>query len=251
MSNILEVENLSFHYGNDAIFEKINFSVNKGDFAAIVGSNGTGKSTLFRLILKELVPAAGQIRLFDQDVRQFRNWPAIGYVPQNGLQSMTNFPAAVQEIVMANLYSQIGFLNFPKKEHREKARKALELVGMAAYSKHLIGELSGGQQQRVMLARVLVNNPEIMLLDEPTTGVDAPTILSLYELLSQLNKETGITIVMITHDIERASNYVSRVLCLEEGSLIELSKTQLNEEFSHKHKHLPKGSRTGQKGGAR
>lgn len=237
MPNVIEVENLSFSYGSEPIFTKIGFSVYKGDFAAIIGSNGTGKSTLLRLILGELASVEGNIRLFDQDIRQFKNWPKIGYVPQNGLQSSVNFPATAEEIVKANLFSQIGLLRFPKKEHRDKTRRALELVGMTEYAKRLIGELSGGQQQRVMLARVLVNDPEIMLLDEPTTGVDAQTVQSLYELLWQFNRETGLTIVMVTHDIGRAANYVSRILCLEEGSLVELDKTQVEEELSHKHKH--------------
>ena len=237
MSNVIEVDNLGFSYGNEPIFTNIGFSVHNGDFAAVIGSNGSGKSTLLRLILGELAPSSGNIRLFDQDIRRFRDWPKIGYVPQNSLQSWANFPATAEEIVKANLFSQIGLLRFPKKEHRDKTRRALELTGMEAYSKRLIGELSGGQQQRVMLARVLVNDPEIMLLDEPTTGVDSKTVDSLYELLSRLNRESGLTIVMVTHDIGRAENYVSRVLCLEEGSLVELGKAQVQEELSHKHKH--------------
>ncbi|MBE6905525.1 MAG: ABC transporter ATP-binding protein [Ruminococcaceae bacterium] len=237
MPNVIEVENLSFGYGSEPIFTKIGFSISKGDFAAIIGSNGAGKSTLLRLMLGELSPLSGSLRLLGQNIRHFRDWPKIGYLPQNGLQASANFPATAREIVQANLFSQIGLLRFPKKEHREKAQRALELVGMADYSRRMIGELSGGQQQRVMLARVLVNAPEIMLLDEPTTCVDAQTVQSLYELLSQLNRETGLTIVMITHDIGRAESYVSRVLCLEEGSLVELDKTQVEEELSHKHKH--------------
>jgi zinc transport system ATP-binding protein len=248
MSNILEVNNLSFSYGNEPIFTKIGFSVYKGDFISIIGSNGAGKSTLLRLILGELSPTAGSIRLFGQDIHQFKNWPKIGYVPQAGLQSVVNFPATVEEIVKANLFSQIGLLRFPKKEHREKTQQALESVEMGAYSKRLIGELSGGQQQRVMLARVLVNNPEMMLLDEPTTGVDARSVQSLYELLSQLNLKTGLTIVMVTHDISRAANYVSRILCLEEGSLVELDKSQIDEELSHKHVHPAKDSKRQQEG---
>ncbi len=192
-------------------------------------------------MLNELTPVTGRIRLFGQDIRQFKNWPKIGYVPQNGLQSGVNFPATAEEIVKANLFSQIGLLRFPKKEHSDKTRRALELADMAAYSGRLIGELSGGQQQRVMLARVLVNDPELMLLDEPTTGVDAQTVQSLYELLSRLNRETGLTIVMVTHDIGRAASRVSRVLCLEEGSLVELDKAQVREELSHKHKHPIRG----------
>lgn len=248
MSNVIEVENLSFSYGSEPIFTKIGFSVSKRDFAAIIGSNGAGKSTLLRLILGELAPAGGSIRLFDQDIRQFRGWPKIGYVPQNGLQSGANFPATAEEIVKANLFSQIGLLRFPKKEHRDKTLRALELVDMAAYSRRMIGELSGGQQQRVMLARVLVSDPELMVLDEPTTGVDAETVQSLYELLSRLNRDTGITIVMVTHDIGRAANYVSRVLCLEEGSLVELDRGQVDEELSHKHKHPARGCQLQHKG---
>ncbi|MEA4891197.1 MAG: ABC transporter ATP-binding protein [Peptococcaceae bacterium] len=240
MSNAIEAENLSFGYGSEPIFSKIGFSVYKGDFVAFIGSNGAGKSTLLRLILGELSPSSGSIRLFGQDIRQFRDWPKIGYLPQNGLQSSADFPATVEEIVKANLFSQIGLLRFPKKEHREKTRQALELVGMADYSRRMIGELSGGQQQRVMLARVLVNDPEIMLLDEPTTGVDAQSVEALYQLLWRLNRETGLTIFMVTHDIGRAESYVSRVLCLEEGSLVELAKTQVEEELAHKHTHPPR-----------
>ena len=237
MPKVIEVDNLSFNHGNEPVFRKIGFSVSQGDFVAIIGSNGTGKSTLLRLLLGELAPAAGNIRLFDQDIHQFRNWPKIGYLPQAGFQSGAGFPATAEEIVKANLFSQIGLLRFPKKEHREKTQRALELVDMAAYSKRLIGELSGGQQQRVMLARVLVNDPVLLLLDEPTTGVDAQTVRSLYELLSQLNRKTGLTIVMVTHDTGRAANYVSRILCLEEGSLVELEKSQVDEELLHRHKH--------------
>ena len=248
MTNILEVNNVSFSYGNEPIFTKIGFAVYKGDFVAIIGANGAGKSTLLRLILGELSPTAGGIRLFGQDIRQFKSWPKIGYVPQAGVQSIANFPATVEEIVKVNLFSQIGLLRFPKREHREKTQQALEAVEMGAYSKRLIGALSGGQQQRVMLARVLVNAPEMMLLDEPTTGVDAQSVQSLYELLSQLNRKTGLTIMMVTHDISRAVKYVSKVFCLEEGSLVALDKSQINEELSHKHIHPGKDSQKQQEG---
>lgn len=237
MSNIIEIDDLGFSYGNEPVFSKIGFSVYKGDFAAIIGANGAGKSTLLRLILGELVPNAGSVRLFGQDSRRFRDWPKIGYVPQAGQHANANFPATAEEIVRANLFSQIGLLRFPGKEHRDKVQRALELVGMEGYAKRMIGELSGGQQQRIMLARVLAGEPEIMILDEPTTGVDAQTVQSLYELLLRLNQEKGLTIVMVTHDIGRAAKYVSRILCLEEGSLVELGKTQIEEELLHKHKH--------------
>ena len=235
--NVIEAKNLSFGYESTPIFEGVSFSVRPGDFIAIIGSNGAGKSTLLRLILGELTPSSGDLRLLGQGIRQFRDWPKIGYLPQNGLGSGAGFPATVQEIVQANLFSRIGLMRFPKKEHREKTLHALELVGMKDYAGRKIGELSGGQQQRVLLARVLVNDPEIMLLDEPTNGVDARSVQSFFELLSEYNRETGLTIVMVTHDIARAESHVSRVLCLEEGTLVELKKTQVEKELSQKHKH--------------
>lgn len=234
---IIEVNNISFGYSNTAIFSEVNFTINKGDFVAIIGANGSGKSTLLKLILGELVPSTGQIRLFNEDVRHFKEWSKIGYVPQKGLSSHTSFPATAEEIVMANLFSQIGLLRFPKKEHRNKAYAALKQVGMQKYAKELIGNLSGGQLQRVMLARVMVNEPDIMILDEPTTGLDAETIKSLYQWLYKVNKETGLTILMVTHDIANVHHYVSKTLCLEEGSLVELAKEQIRQELSHKHKH--------------
>ena len=239
MKSILEAVNLGFSYGGEPVFSKVGFNLDKGDFAAIIGANGTGKSTLMRVLLGELYPLEGTIRLFGQDSRVFKDWTKIGYVPQNGIQANKDFPATAEEIVQANLYSQIGMFHFPKREHRLKTQKALALVDMGAYAKRMIGSMSGGQQQRVMLARVLVSTPELMILDEPTTGVDAATVASLYDLLARLNQKTGLTILMVTHDIARASEYVSRVFCLEDGSLVELAKSQIEDELSHKHVHPP------------
>ncbi|WP_101698061.1 metal ABC transporter ATP-binding protein [Clostridium minihomine] len=237
MNSILKVKNLSFSYGSQPILSNVSFSLNQGDFTAIIGVNGAGKSTLMKLLLGELYPQQGQIQLFGQDLAEFRDWPKIGYVPQNGSAAGENFPATAEEIVKANLYSEIGFLHFADKRQKEKARKALEAVDMGAYAKRMLSELSGGQQQRVMLARVLAGNPRMMLLDEPTTGVDAQTVRSLYELLAKLNRETGLSVVMVTHDIAGALDYVTRVLCLEEGSLVELNRSQMADELRHRHKH--------------
>ncbi|SDN99494.1 metal ABC transporter ATP-binding protein [Acetanaerobacterium elongatum] len=237
MSNIIEVDKLTFGYTAEPILYDIGFSVRQGDFAAIIGSNGTGKSTLLKLLLGELIPKIGSIRLLDEDIRHFKGWSQIGYVPQNAVQTAAGFPATAEEIVSANLYAQVGLLCPIRKKHMEQARQALALVGMQDYAKSMIGNLSGGQQQRVMLARVLVNSPKLMLLDEPTTGVDASAAQSLYELLAKLNREKGLTIVMVTHDIVHASGYVSRTLCLEQGSVVELDRVQIAHELSHKHKH--------------
>jgi len=236
---VIEAEGIGFRYVSEPVLDNVSFTVNEGDYVCIIGSNGAGKSTLLRLVLGELAPLSGSIRLFGEDVRHFRGWPQIGYLPQNGFRGSA-FPATAEEIVTANQYAAIGRMRFPKKEHREKTRDALAQVGMQDYAKRLFGELSGGQQQRVLLARMLVNDPRLMILDEPTTGVDRDTVQSLYELLYACNRERNLTIVMVTHDVGRAEPYVSRVLCLEDGSLLELEKSQIDEELSHKHKHPPR-----------
>ena len=145
MQNIIEAQNLSFSYGGEPVFTNIGFAVSKGDFAAIIGSNGTGKSTLLRMLLGELQPAEGYVRLFGEDAARFKAWPKIGYVMQAAAQASTGFPATAEEIVRANLYSQIGLFRFAGRQHRQKTQEALEPVGMGAYSKRLFGELSGGQ----------------------------------------------------------------------------------------------------------
>ncbi len=239
MNNIIEADKLTFAYTGEPILHSVSFRVNKGDFVAIIGSNGTGKSTLLRLLLGELVPQQGSVRVLGQEVGQLRDWTKIGYVPQNAAAAAEGFPASVLEVVSANLYARVGFLRRAKakKEHRGLALAALEQVGMRDKAHELIGNLSGGQQQRVMLARVLVGQPDCMLLDEPTTGVDAASSQSLYQLLATLNRETGLTVVMVTHDVARASCYVTRTLCLEHGTMVELDREQLTHELSHKHSH--------------
>jgi zinc transport system ATP-binding protein len=231
----IEVENLSFRYGSEPVFQGIRFSLALGDIAALIGSNGTGKSTLLKIMLGELPPSTGSVRLLGQDVRKFRDWPKVGYVPQN--HAASGFPATALEIVKANLYSQIGLMRMPRRVHTQKAMHALELAGMAEHAGRLIGDLSGGQQQRVMLAGVLVNDPAVMLLDEPTTGIDEKAADSLYALLQDLNQKMGLTVLMVTHDVSRASCYAQRVFCLEHGSLMELERNQVMEEICHRHQH--------------
>lgn len=236
MNAILCAENLSFRFGGEPLLNGINFSVLPEDFVAVIGSNGAGKSTLLRLILGELSPQSGRITLFGEDSAHFKKWPRLCYVPQANPVSGGAFPATAEEIVCASLYAQIGPLRPVRRIHREKARDALTLVGMRDFAKRMISELSGGQLQRVMLARALVADCELLLLDEPTTGIDSESADRLYGLLRELNKD-GLTIMMVTHDTERAAGYVSRTLCLEDGSIVELEHEQLAQELRHKHKH--------------
>lgn len=237
MKNVIEVNDLEFSYGQNLIFTDVNFNIQEGDFISLIGANGSGKSTLLNLLLGEKTPIHGEIKLFDNNIRDFKDWPRIGYVPQTGFGLSKDFPATCEEIVSTNLFSEIGLFRPGKSYHRAKVLEALDLVDMKDYAKKLISELSGGQIQRVMIARVLVNNPDIMILDEPTTGIDANTVELLYELLWTLNKEKNITIVMVTHDTANTINYTNRILCLEEGSMVELDKVVVKHELKHRHTH--------------
>ncbi|MBQ1275262.1 MAG: metal ABC transporter ATP-binding protein [Cellulosilyticum sp.] len=221
MNEILSLKQLSFSYEDKSILENVNLSIKKGDFVAITGVNGAGKSTLLKLILGILSPKQGEIEILGEPMKQFNKWQKVGYLSQQVLKKHQQFPATCEEIVKANLFSQIGFLRFPTKKHKEKARAALEAVGMAGYEKKLIYQLSGGQQQRVMLAHVLVSEPELIILDEPTTGVDQEAITAFYELLKKLNQEKQMTIIMVTHEMQKSLEYVNRQIYLQEKQVLE------------------------------
>ncbi len=221
--NIISVKNLKFAYGEEQVFSNVNFNISRGDFVSIIGSNGAGKSTLIKLLLGELSPTGGEITLLGQNMKNFDKWTKIGYISQSGLSYQRYFPASAEEVVRANLYSKIGLFRFPKKEHNQRTRDALAMVGMQEYSKSLIGSMSGGQRQKILLARALVSNPEVMILDEPTTGVDEKSSNSFYNLLAELNRDKRLTILMITHDIKSTHQFVTKTMLLEDGVLKEVN----------------------------
>ena len=237
MNKIIEFKNVHFGYTSDDILKCISFDVNKGDFVSIIGSNGAGKSTILKLILGELHQYKGSIKLYEEDISKFKDWKKIGYLEQNAYSKILHFPATVYEIVMSNNFSDIGLFKFPNKKHKEKVMEVLTLLGMEKYKDRMISKLSGGQVQRVFLARTLISNPDLLVLDEPTNGVDRETIELIYKILQELNKNKNVSIIMVTHDVERMSKISNRVFCFEEGTLVELAKNQLDIELSHKHKH--------------
>lgn len=215
---ILEVKNLSFSYPDKSILHRLSFSVEKNDFLCIVGTNGTGKSTLLKLILNRLTPTEGEVRLFGVNSQKFHDYKKIAYVSQKATDFNADFPATVEEIVSLGLYSRRGLFKLPQKEDKEKVKNALERVGMYDYRTRLIGRLSGGQQQRVFIAKALVSEPEMIFLDEPTVGIDVKAVDSICCLLGELNS-SGLTIVMVTHDISSILYHSNRVLVLsEDGS---------------------------------
>ena len=217
----IAVKGLDFSYGNTRILRNINFTIPEGRFAVLLGPNGAGKSTLLKLMLGEL-PLNGQrgrIELLGQEIRQFKDWQKVSYVSQNGMASCQNFPASVEELVQADLYAQIGRFRFAGRKEKEQGRSALNQVGMGDFAKRMIGRLSGGQQQRVLLARALVNAPRLLLLDEPTFGMDEDSTTLFYRLLYQINREQGVTIWIVTHDRKRLMAYADDIWLLEDESL--------------------------------
>ncbi len=213
---MIKVENLGFAFSDAWLFRGITLEVFQGDFVAVVGPNGSGKSTFLRLLLRQLTPSEGGISLYGVPAPSFRDWQKIGYVAQNPARQQKYFPATVREVVSMGLLSGKNIFSpcIGDKE-KEEVRRQLELVDMWEARDRLIGQLSGGQQQRVFIAKALAGCAELLLLDEPASGIDADAKKDLYEILSRLNREKGITIMMVSHDMELAAQAANKALCME------------------------------------
>lgn len=207
---ILTVDNLSFDYSDVSVLSDISFSINEGDFLGIIGSNGTGKSTLIKLLLGLLPCGNGAITYFGHSEH------AVGYVSQKSNSFNSAFPATVREVVMANLFAEKGLFRHYNKSDRERYERVIRSVGMEEYSDKLIGRLSGGQQQRVFIARALIAEPKLIFLDEPTVGIDQRSVKMIYELISRLNRQ-GITVIMTNHDTQSLVSLANKLLILAEN----------------------------------
>lgn len=216
---VLRGEKISFSYDGVKVLKDCSFSVRNKDFAAVVGSNGAGKSTLLKICLGLLKPDQGKVWLFERLIDKFQEWDKIGYVPQRILNLNLGFPATVEEVVSSPLYTTKKLKNLSKKNKTDLTDKALRVVGMADYKDRLIGRLSAGQQQRIFIAKALISSPQLLVLDEPTTGIDNETEEDFYNLIYKLNKDDGITIVMVTHDYTDIKSMVNRVIQISDGSI--------------------------------
>ncbi len=197
----IEVRHLDFSYERTSVLSDVNFSVNRGDFLAIIGPNGGGKSTLMKLIVGLLKPSAGEVRVFGEKVPSKK--VSLGYVPQNTNRNL-EFPITVEETVST------GLPHF--RPDPPKVLEFLETVHMEAFAKRRLGELSGGERQRVLIARALASEPQILFLDEPSSNIDAKGQEDLYGLLAQLNAK--MTIVIVSHDLMVLSRHVKSVACV-------------------------------------
>jgi len=213
--NIVEIRNLSFSYNNNLVLDKINLEVHSGDYLGIVGPNGAGKSTLLKIMLGLLANFSGQVKLFGVDIANFSDRSKIAYVPQQVTNFDMRFPLTVRETVAMGRYARRGLFHHLTKEDYSLVDQALNQVKMSEYQHKLIGDLSGGQAQRIFIARALVGQPEIIFLDEPTTGVDQSAQNDFYTLLKDLNHRLGLTLVLVSHDIERLTKEAGHIACLD------------------------------------
>lgn len=203
MNNILEVENLNIAYGHDYVVKDVSFTVNKGDYVNIIGPNGAGKTTLVKAILGLISDYQGAITIKAETV---------GYLPQKNNNNDKMFPASVKEIVSLGL---LGNHKRPKlftaNDHK-RIEEVLKKLGIYHLRYRRIGELSGGEQQRVLLARAIVNNPQLLILDEPTSALDPHFKQEFYQFLNRLNQEDDITILHITHDTGNKESGYNKIL---------------------------------------
>ena len=213
-TSIIECEHVSFRYTEEDVLEDVSFTVQPGEYIGVIGSNGSGKTTLLKILLGLLQSTEGGVKLFGVPIAEFRDWKKIGYIPQSVFRGDMNFPATAQEIVESGHHEAhaLGLRPF-RKAGCYKVMAALKRVDIAHVANKRIGELSGGERQRVFIARALVSDPELLVLDEPTIGVDAATEEKFYHFLEDLNR-SGMTIVLISHDLEAIAREVKKVLCL-------------------------------------
>jgi len=216
---IVKVENLSFGYEKRLILDNINFKIERKDYIGIIGHNGSAKSTLLKLLMGFLKPNTGSIEIFGTSIDKFEEWNKIGYLPQNARNFNTRFPATVEEVVGSSLYSKMNIFKTLNKKIKMEVLEALKAVNMVEFKDSLIGNLSGGQQQRVFLARLIINSPEIIFMDEPLIGVDAESQNIFFELIDKFNKELGVTVVMVTHDTNPLHNRANKIFRLDGGKI--------------------------------
>lgn len=211
--NLITCKNLSFAYDGMIAVKNLNFTVQQKDYLCIVGENGAGKSTLIKGLLRLKKPSGGTLHMENGLLAK-----EIGYLPQQ-TTAQKDFPATVYEVVLSGCLNRLGIKPFYTKKEKVFAEKNMEIMGIAALKNHCYRELSGGQQQRVLLARALCATKKLLLLDEPTAGLDPVATHELYALVQKINADLGITVIMVSHDIQAAIVYAKHILHLHHAPL--------------------------------
>jgi len=230
--SIIDIKDVGFAYdGGEPVLEDVNLSIREGDFIAMIGPNGGGKTTLLKLILGLLIPDRGTIRVMDKPA--LKAAPHIGYVPQD-VHINPSFPITAFDVVMMGMLTPRKRWRRHAASDRRKAMAALERMGIGALSQRKIGALSGGQRQRVFIARALVTEPRLMLLDEPTASIDTKGQADMFKMLAELNRD--VTIVVVSHDLLVISHYAKSVACVNRNihyhDQAEITGDMLEEMYS-------------------
>ncbi len=252
MSNIIEVSKLSVFYGqNQKALDNVSFTLKNTTICALVGPNGAGKSTLFKSLMGFVQSQEGQITIAGNDIKTALKAGLISYVPQSEDVDW-DFPILVKDVVMQGRFNNMGFLRRPKKHDHQAVRAALERVDMLDFAERQIAALSGGQKKRVFIARALAQGAQIILLDEPFTGVDVKTEYAIIELILLLKKE-GKLVLVSTHDLGSIPDYCDKALLINQKLIAEGSVTEVftpeNLQYAFggvlRHSKLPKHMRSG------
>lgn len=238
--SVVDVEKISANYDGTLVFKDVSFSIEEGDFIALTGPNGSGKSTLAKAILSLIEISAGSIKIFSKNLKNFNEWSKVGYVPQK-ITLSPFFPASVSEVVRMGLLS-VKDMSFNKKQ--KKIEEILALLNIDDIKSKNILELSGGQFQKVVIARAMVSDPELLILDEPTTALDPETRGKFFDIIHNLNKNNNVTIILITHDTASAGKYAKKLMYFDRkiifyGTFEDFCKSeQMSNYFGYGSQHI-------------
>lgn len=211
---VLEFDEVWFGYDGEMAVQDITFAVTRGEFMAVLGPNGSGKTTLLKLALGLVKPQRGAVRIFGHDPRSFDGWSRVGYVPQRVEAVQNRFPATAREVVTYGLYRGFDPLRIFRRQASRKVQEALEMVGIPDLADRRVSDMSVGQQQRMLIARALIRQPELLLMDEPVAGVDAAGQEAFHALVRRLHSELGMTVMLISHDIGAVMREATTCACI-------------------------------------
>jgi zinc transport system ATP-binding protein len=226
----IRFEEAWFSYNSEPVVRDINFSITPGEFAAILGPNGSGKTTLMKLALGLIKPSSGRVLLFGEPAESFTDWHRVGYVPQRTQATESRFPASVREIVNFGSYSGFSPFAFFKRDKSNRVDEAMEMAGIQHLADRRVSDLSVGQQQRMLIARSLVRRPDLLVMDEPVAGVDAAGEDQFHNMMRRLNRDLGITIVMVSHDIGAVMREATTCACINRDIVFHGPVHQLDAE---------------------
>lgn len=239
---VIEAKDVSVQYQGVEALKGVSFDVDSGDYVGIVGPNGSGKTTLVKALLG-LVPFEGTIRFMGKSLSDFTSSKHIGYLPQKMSFLDQRFPATAKEIVVSGVYCCKKFPKRLSQGDYRAAEQAMEILGVTNLGNRPIGRLSGGQQQRILLARALVHHPQLLILDEPTVALDPQSRESFYATVKKLNKEKGVTVLLVSHDVGSVGHYASKLLYLDReiifyGTFEEFCKSPKMSDYFGAGQHL-------------